>query len=460
MLVGVGRCHDSAEPVELMARAAQAALTDSGSSELGRRIGRIAIPRGTWTIEHPGSVIAARLGCPGAHQIVAEVGVPQQTLVSDALRGVLTGETDVALVVGGEARAWAAGRRRESEDVAETATTAAPDVVLRPARSIVSHAEIAARCWDPVQQYALIESALLHAEGGRLDEIDALWARFSQVAAGNPFAAFPTARTPAELRSPEGGNRLLAEPYRKWHSTQWTVDQAAALLVCSAGAARAAGVPADRWVFPRVALESSWFAPLPARRDLHRWPAMRVLGEAAEAWLDRRLADLDVIEVYSCFPSAVRVQQRELGLPIDATPTVTGGMPFAGGPFNNFTYQATVTVAERLRATPGASGLVTTVSGLLTKPGLMVWSSEPGPLLLDDLTDAAEAATAVCPVEVGAQGEATIVASTVLADGESIAIAERPDGARVVARSGPERADGEDLGRIGRRAWIQDVTFL
>ena len=33
--------------------------------------------------------------------------------------------------------------------------------------------------------------------------------------------------------------------------------------------------------------------------------------------------EVDLIELYSCFPSAVRVQQRELAIPLDRTPTVT-----------------------------------------------------------------------------------------------------------------------------------------
>ena len=90
-------------------------------------------------------------------------------------------------------------------------------------------------------------------------------------------------------RRPGPGNRPLAFPYNRWHASQWTVDQATALLVCSAGRAADAGVPADRWLFPHVALHSSQAVTLTARRHLHAWPAMGVLGRAAEARLGRRL---------------------------------------------------------------------------------------------------------------------------------------------------------------------------
>ena len=120
----------------------------------------------------------------------------------------------------------------------------------------------------------------------------------------------------------------------------------------------------------------------------------RALRAAAEQHLGGRRTIIQHKEVYSCFPSAVRVQQRELGLAVDGTPTVTGGMAFAGGPFNSFVLHATVEIARRIRA-QGGRGLVTTVSGLLTKPGLAVWGAVPGdgPALVADLTQEVAAAT-------------------------------------------------------------------
>ena len=94
---------------------------------------------------------------------------------------------------------------------------------------------------------------------------------------------------------------------------------------------------------------SSQSLSLSRRADLHRWPAMGVLGRAAEAQLGEPLTAIEHVELYSCFPAAVRVQQAELGLDPDATATITGGMSFAGGPFNNFVFQATVAMVERLR---------------------------------------------------------------------------------------------------------------
>ena len=143
---------------------------------------------------------------------------------------------------------------------------------------------------------------------------------------------------------------------------------------------------------------------------------MQVVGTAAASHIDRPIAAIDHIELYSCFPVAVRVQQAELGLDPAGTPTITGGMAFAGGPFNNFVYQATVDVIERVRAEPGSYGAVTAVSGLLTKPALAVWSTEPPAkgLLVADLVDDARAVTQEVPLDEDPDGDGVVASYTVV----------------------------------------------
>ena len=316
-----------------------------------RGLGSIAVPVGNWSYADPGRLVAQRLGASAAATVRVEIGVPQQTPVRVAVERIARGELDVALVVGGEAKATQLRRSRAGLAVPEVDQgDLEPDERWSPEGEIVSQAEIEAGMWQPVEQYACIDNALAAAEGRtvdeQLDEIAQLWRRCNEVARTFPEAAFPEPRDEAFLRSAGPGNRPLSFPYSKWHSTQWAVDQAGAMVLCSVGVARELGVPADRWVFPQVLLESSLSLPLSKRAELHRWPAMRVLGEAAAAHLGRPIAELEHAEVYSCFPAAVRVQQRELDLPLDGTPTVMGAMSFAGGPFNNFTYQSTAAVVR------------------------------------------------------------------------------------------------------------------
>ena len=449
VLVGVGVAHRSvdgstgATPLELMLDAARDAGVDAGASSLLTRLDSVTVTEGNWSYADPARALATALGSREARTVRVDIGVPQQTPVSDALRRIRSGASDVVMVVGGEAMASRLAAERAGGVAPADSTLSGfdgePDERWQAAGEFMAPAEIAAGIWKPVEQYACIDVARAATAGWSAAEHDAdiaaLWSAFDAVAAANPLADFAGARPPSFFSTPSPSNRPLASPYNKWHVTQWSVDQAAALLLCSAAAAEAAGVPRDRWVFPRVALESSTSVSLSRRAEVDRWPAMRVLGSAATAHLGRPLGQVEFVECYSCFPVAVRVQQIELGLPVDGVPTVTGGMPFAGGPFNSFTFQATAAVVERLRAAPDALGMVTTVSGLLTKPGLMIWGASPGPdELVADLGEEAAAATATFESTDDATGAAVVVTGTATYQGTDrvggFVLADLADGRR------------------------------
>lgn len=470
----MGTASTSAPVTDLMTLAAQEAARDAGSSELLGAVDRIAVPQGTWSLPDPAHTVADRIGAQRARTFRYEIGVSQQEIIDEALTSIALGEADVVLVVGGEARAYARGGGMEREGDPRP-----PDVtVARPPDFVAAIEGAAGIVWPVVQQYALIENALAHHEhqdaAAQRDDVASLWARFNEVAQSNLLAAFPTPMSAASIAHPDLRNRPLAYPYNLWHSSQWTVDQAAALLFCSAERARGAAAAPDRWVFPHVALHSSSAITLTARRHLHRWPAMEELGRAAARHLGRPLSDLSITDVYSCFPAAVRVQQRALSLDLSGTPTVTGGMAFAGGPFNNYVLQSTAAVVHRLRAEPAELGLVTTVSGMLSKPGLAVWSctppaADPGPLIAD-LAGEAATATATLPVATPetARGPATVASFTVTYDPDdplqptrTAIVADLGDGSRTAATC--EDAVIARLaitgGLIGQTVQIESTTF-
>jgi acetyl-CoA C-acetyltransferase len=478
VLVGMGTCAEEAPAPELMARAVEAAGQDAGATALLGAVDLIAVPQGSWAYADPARLVAGRIGAPGARTHLVELGIPQQTVINLALEALSAGRSDVAVVVGGEARRWERDQGGDRTGVGLPETTGAPaDVVHRRTGPLMEPVEVAHRLWEPVQQYAMIDNALRVSEHRTVAEhraeVAALWEGFNRVARDNPDAAFPAPMEADQIATPSVGNRPLAFPYNKWHASQWTVNQAAALLLCTAEAASRFGIPRDRWVFPLVGLTSSHSVSLLRRRRPQAWPAMGVLGRTAAARVGRSVADADVVEVYSCFPAAVRVQQRELGLDRMVAPTVTGGMAFAGGPFNNFVYQAMAPVVAQLRSAPGTLGAVTTVSGLLTKPGIGMWSGRPDgqPPLIADLATRAAAQTAV--VEPGAvvktldgfRGNATVVTYTVTYEGmdpvRSVVLCDTDDGRRCVAISEDPELAGQAVTHelVGARVRIDKGSF-
>jgi len=448
------------EPLELMARALAAAAEDAGSRELLARADSIRAPRGFWSYSDPCRLLAQRFGAAGARTEVAEVGVLQTTLLGRAARDITLGRADVVLLTGGEARyrtARAGALGREASMTLQQGTL--PDSVLRPAAEIVTQAEIRGQLGRPVNQYALIENALRAAEQQTLTEhrrdVAELWAGFSRVAAQNPDAWLGKAHTPAEIGEPGPGNRMLAFPYTKRLVSQWNVDQAAGLVLCSLGTARSLGLPEARRVYPLAVVDCEHMVPLTRRRELHRSPGFALAGRRALAHSRCELSELTRMELYSCFPAAVRVQQRELEVPRERELSVTGGMTFGGGPLNNFVLQAWVRTAQLLRADGGGTGLVTAVSGIITKQGVTVFSTEQDRgFVFDDVTG--EAAAAASPeVEVldSAQGPARVASYTVLYDAErparAILLCDLEDGRRAVAIAEDaelaERATREEL---------------
>ena len=300
----------------------------------------------------------------------------------------------------------------------------------------------------PVACYAVLESALsahlgLSPERCRR-ELDTLGAALSAVAADNPEAWSREALAEAALR-PSADNPYLAYPYTRLDASQWNVDQAAGLLLCSAAAARRHGVAEGRWLFPLAAAENNHMAPLSARGELHRCHGMRLAVERTLDGGGATLAEVELLELYSCFPSALRLQLEELGLGRGTTPppTITGGMRFAGGPLNNYVLQATARMAGRLRNGDGRRCLISCVSGILHKQAAALWSAEPpqAPFRAEDVSAAAARMEAPCALRPDYCGAATVLGHTVSFSraGEpqqAAAICEGAGGERTVACSG------------------------
>ena len=233
----------------------------------------------------------------------------------------------------------------------------------------------------PVQVYPVMECALRTAAGATqaawTERLGRLWSRFSEVAAANPNAWVQEAYSPTEVITPSADNRMIGFPYPKRLNSNNAVEQGAAVLLCSVEAAERFGIPRDRWVFPLAGTDGYDTDHLSARRDLHSSPAIGVAGRRAMTLAGVGPDDIAHADLYSCFPSAVQIGAAELGLGLDRDLTVTGGLCFAGGPWNNYVTHSIATMASVLREHPGDVGLVTANGGFVTKHAFGVYSTEP-----------------------------------------------------------------------------------
>jgi acetyl-CoA C-acetyltransferase len=113
------------------------------------------------------------------------------------------------------------------------------------------------------------------------------------------------------------------------------------------------------------------------RWNLHSSPAIRQVVAKTLAMAGKTLDDVAVFDLYSCFPSAVEIACEEMGLAEDDPRgfTVTGGLPYFGGPGNNYVMHAIAAMVERLRGMPGSIGLVTANGNYVTKHAAGLYST-------------------------------------------------------------------------------------
>ncbi len=370
----------------MMAEAARAAAADAGSEALLRRSAVIAVaPPAGWLDGDPAARVGDLLGSHAATMRSSMQGGNGPQLILNVLaERIAAGQLDVALLCGGEALYTVSRAAREGGP----AGWAAPDLarvageVLEGEHDPGTAAERDVGLIAPIMAYPLIENAIAHARGETVAEhlrtFSTLWAGFSEVAAEHPYAWTPRAYSPDELIAAGPGNRLVTHPYRKLHNANIQVDQAAAIILCSAAAARELGVAPDRWVFLQVGASATDEWNLSERDRLERSPAIAACGRSAFAHVGVDADGLAHIDLYSCFPAAVQVAARELSLGLDRRLTCTGGLTFFGGPGNNYATHGVIAVARALRsADPGSVGLASALGWYATKHALAIYGNAP-----------------------------------------------------------------------------------
>ncbi|HLI72786.1 MAG TPA: hypothetical protein VKU86_02825 [Acidimicrobiales bacterium] len=438
--------------LDLATRAADAALAPVRA--LRPRIDRVSFVNSISEVgTRPASDLARRLGLsPRWTEVTTIGGNSPQSLVNRAAQAVAAGELDAVLVAGAEAqRSARAGLPRASARDAPSGEPAAtsPDPVVGDPRPGVGAAEMQAGLLAPVHVYALFESAIAARAGRSPAEqrvvLGELMAPFTEVAATHPTAWFAEARTPAELSQPGEDNRLVSEPYTKRLCALLQVDQAAAVVLTSLGAARAARCE-DRAVFVWAGAEANdvWFPT--ARPDPGRSPALAAASAAALAAARSDVDDMDCFDVYSCFPSAVEMAADALGLGIRDPRglTVTGGLPYFGGPGNNYALHAIATMTDRLRDR-GGRGLLNALGWYVTKHAVGIYGASPPPAgwqLADTAWAQREIDATAVDVAPEFSGRATVVASTVAYDPSGTVtaapvIARIADGRQIAACAEP-----------------------
>ena len=430
------------EPLEMMIRAAECAAEDAGSRHLLESADVVSVSRGRWHYDDPARAVAARVGASQAQSAMAPFGGNMvQSAVNRFARDIIENRRDVALLVGAEHGRSLSRAQKQGIELAYSEAPGQPDFQTAPDMAMVHEAELARRTVQPVVMYPIFENAIRHARGESIEahraRISRIWAGFNAVAVDNPHAWIREPLDADEIATPSETNQMVGFPYPKLMNANDKVDQAAALILCSVEAAQRFGVPREKWVFVHAGTDAHDHPLVSNRIDLHSSPAIRLAGGRALELAGTSADEIDRVDLYSCFPSAVQVAAQELGLSEERPLTVTGGLTFGGGPLNNYTMHGIARMGEVLREDPGSRGLCTANGGYLTKHAFGVYGTEPPEAgfrwqSLQDAVDRLPRREAV----VDHDGEATLESYTVRYDAGV-----------------PERAHAAFLLADGRRTW-------
>jgi acetyl-CoA C-acetyltransferase len=405
VVIGVGEASeriDAADyaalsPADLAGAAARSALEDAGASTpLAAEIDVIAAIRqfevsGPWAKPPFGRAdnfpraVARRIGADPARAVLEPVGGQgPQHLVNEFAHAIAAGEAGCVLLCGSEAISTVRHLqgRGESRDWTEAVGGQLEDRGYGPELSTADVGAHGAR--TPIQLYALFETARraklgLDRDAYRL-EMGRLFAPFTEVAAGNPHAMSQEVFSAEALATVTPRNRLVADPFTRRLVARDQANQGAAVLLTSVGRARAWGVPEDRWVYLHGGADVTERLPI-ERGDLGAYPAAGLAARRALEVAGIGPDQVDVFDLYSCFPIAVFTLLEELGMAADDPRplTVTGGLPFFGGAGNNYSMHAIAGMVRRLREQPGAYGFVGANGGFLSKYSVGVYSTAPTP---------------------------------------------------------------------------------
>ncbi|BBZ13725.1 acetyl-CoA acetyltransferase [Mycobacterium branderi] len=389
VLIGYGQANlfednPDVEPVDLMVAAAREAADQPVLAAVDSiRVVNLLSAR----YRDPGLLLGQRIGADNPATRYSGVGgnVPQ-TLVNQACLDIQHGGADVVLVAGAET--WRTRMQLKAQGRRLTWTEQDQSVPIAPGGDdnvpMAGPAEERIELARPAHVYPLFEQALRISTGEPIEDhrrrIGELWARFNAVAVDNPHAWIRKPLAAEEIWRTGPANRMISWPYTKLMNSNNMVDQGAALILASAEAATRLQVPTERWVYPYAGTDAHDTYAISERFELHRCPAIRIGGARALEMAGLGIDDVDYVDLYSCFPSAVQIAAAELGLPVDdpSRPlTVTGGLTFAGGPWSNYVTHSIATMAELLIANPGRRGLITANGGYLTKHSFGVYGTEP-----------------------------------------------------------------------------------
>lgn len=462
---------DLLDPVGLMVEASRRAASVTGNSDILRRLDGVMVVR-VLSRHSPGAAeqLSEAIGASPRFSVVSGIGGSSpQAMINRAAGMIARGELDHVLIAGGETYrsrgAWHTGPDNalfqglvgghEREDMVGAMRDESLHGITLPIHGF------------PLFETALWAESGLDIESYRL-EIGRRWSEFSDVAASHDHGWTSKPRTTEEIVTPSETNRWIAFPYTKFMNPQIYVDLGAAVILTASEERQPRRGRRRVYFLGGASTEDRQPYPL-QRTSFTESPPLRAAATRALCRAGLAIEEIDCFDLYSCFPCAVTIARRMLGLaPNERRPlTLTGGLGFFGGPGNNFSLHAVATLAEAIEKGTHNTGMVTGLGWFLHKHSVGVYGADPwsSDIVRHDLEDEQGCVVGHEPLPVTScpTGRGTIETYTVLfsRDGEptrAVVYGTTADAERFVATTTRTQEVFEELMtkcQVGRRVSVR-----
>lgn len=465
------------DPMGLMIRTCRAALEDAGSGRLRDLIDEVYVVNlFQWPYRDAPGMLAQALGIrPRGRYYTPIGGNTPQMLVNRACRALAAGTVRAVLITGAEA-IYSLRRALAGKIVLDWPESEPPERIDGQERPGVNRIEADYDLFFPAAMYPLFETALRASSGrsvdGHREYLGRLWERFSRIAAVNPHAWIRRELSAREIIEVTPDNRYVNYPYTKYMNANINVDQSAAVLMTTAETARRLGTGPAGWIYPLGGADFSDVWNVSGRPRLDSSPAILNASRLALEQAGLNLSDIDFFDLYSCFPSAVQIAMKEIGIAEDDPRdlTTTGGLAFFGGPGNNYTLHGIASAAELIRADRSKKAMVTANGWYITKHSVGVYGGSPPERPWEERDDspvqeAIDAEALPEPVEK-AEGDLRVEAYVIRHNREGrptlgTVIGRLPDGRRALAHIDAGADELEEMERIevvGRTGRVHNIS--
>ena len=401
VIVGVGdiidkRKVDGPDPLTLLGQASEIAFEDTGIKNVIDYLDAIGVVR--FSVDFSTATNQSRFGYSNFPRSLAnKIGVKKdiselysgmggnapQVLLQEISKKIHANEIHCALISGGEVLQTMISKLKSGEKLNwEDSAGGEPEIIGINDEGF-SKEEKKHYMDLPSNVYPIFANAIRSSKSQsseeHLRECSELFSKFSKVASLNPKAWFPKFRTPEEIEEISDSNRLVGFPYTKYLNSMIRVNMASSLVVMSEKLTKELKIPQNKKVYIHGSCVLNDIWNVSKRPSLNESPAIRECGKEVLSQAGISLSEISFLDIYSCFPSAVQIAQKELSLDSndDRPLTVTGGLPYFGGPGNAYTMFSSSEMVRKLRSNPNEYGMITANSWFLTKHAINIFSCKP-----------------------------------------------------------------------------------